>query len=244
MFYDQTAYNVRCEWGAAGITHVAPGCDVVIIVDVLSFSTCVDVAVGRGAEVYPYVWGREALEEFAKKMGAVVASAKRGEAGQFTLSPASLTSIPTGTRLVLPSPNGSSLSLATGNKPTFAGCLRNTQSVAQAALSVGAKILVVPAGERWSDGTLRPAIEDLIGAGAIISYLAAEEEGAISPEAQVALSAYEAAWDTLYCTLAESSSGRELIERGFREDVELAADLNRSDCAPILRDGAYRSSSG
>ena len=237
MFYDQTAYDVRCEWGASGIAHLAPVCDVVIIVDVLSFSTCVDVAVGRGAVVYPYVWERDALEDFAAKVGAVVAGSRRKEE-RYSLSPSSLVRIASGTRLVLPSPNGSALSMATGSKPTFAGCLRNARSVAHAALEIGSDILVLPAGERWDDGTLRPAIEDLIGAGAIISHLA--EAGTLSPEAQIALSVYKAAWDTLYATLAESGSGRELVERGFRKDVELASDVDCSDCAPVLRDGAYR----
>ncbi len=237
MYYDQSAYDIRCEWAAAGIAHLAPACDVVIIVDVLSFSTCIDVAVGRGAEVFPFPWGGHALDEFVAKVGGVAASSRRGERGRYTLSPASLEKIPTSTRLVLPSPNGAALSLATGATPTLAGCLRNARSVAETALTIGQNILVVPAGERWGPGTLRPAIEDLIGAGAIIKYLA--EDAAVSPEAQVARSAYEAEWDTLYGRLAASSSGRELIERGFRKDVEMAAELNCSDCAPILRDGAY-----
>ena len=239
MYYDQTAYNIRCEWGAPGIAHLAMACDVVIIVDVLSFSTCVDVAVGRGAVVYPFLWGGEELDKFAAKVGGVAASSRRTDEGRYTLSPASLRAIPAETRLVLPSPNGATLSLATGSTPTLAGCLRNARSVGQAASKMGQDVLIVPAGERWSDGTLRPAIEDLIGAGAIISHM---DEGTLSPEAQIALSAYEMVKDKLYATLAESSSGRELIERGFGKDVELASMLDCSDCAPVLRDRSYRSS--
>lgn len=238
MFYDQAIYNIRCEWGAAGIAGLAPLADVVIIVDVLSFSTCIDVAVGRGAEVYPFASGGEALDDYATQIGAIVASHNRGDTGRYTLSPASLAPIPPGTRLVLPSPNGSTLSLATGGKVTFAGCLRNARAVAHAALSHGSSILVVPAGERWRDGTLRPAIEDLIGAGAIISYLS--QHYPASAEALVALNAFESSRDQLHQTLTNCSSGRELVERGFPQDVALAADLNCSDCAPHLSAGAYR----
>jgi len=39
--------------------------------------------------------------------------------------------------------------------------------------------------------------------------------------------------------LMESVSGVELRERGFPQDVEIAAELNISTCAPILREDAY-----
>ncbi|MEO1146213.1 MAG: hypothetical protein AAFY26_11535 [Cyanobacteria bacterium J06638_22] len=83
--------------------------------------------------------------------------------GKYSLSPASLLSIPQGTRLVLPSPNGSTLSLATGATLTIVGCLRNARAVASAARRYGSKITVIPAGERWSDRSLRPALEDWMG---------------------------------------------------------------------------------
>ena len=70
--------------------------------------------------------------------------------------------IPADVRLVLPSPNGATLSLETGELPTFTGCLRNAQAVAQALQGIGPKISLIPAGERWKDGSLRPAVEACI----------------------------------------------------------------------------------
>ena len=40
--------------------------------------------------------------------------------------------------------------------------------------------------------------------------------------------------------LKQCGSGKELIERGFEHDVDLAAELDVSECVPVLVDGAYR----
>ncbi|HEU5090027.1 MAG TPA: hypothetical protein VFT99_21375, partial [Roseiflexaceae bacterium] len=103
---DQQGYSVRCEWGLHGIGALAGACDVFVIVDVLSFSTCVDIAVARGAWVYPWRWQNETAAQFAASVGAVLAGRRsHGQAG-YSLSPASLQTIAPATRLVLPSPNG------------------------------------------------------------------------------------------------------------------------------------------
>ena len=91
-------------------------------------------------------------------------------------------------------------------------------------------------GERWPDGGLRPAIEDLLGAGAVLEALGAEG----SPEAQIAREAYRNAGDRLPDLIRGSVSGRELIDAGWAADVETAMALNASMAAPLLQDGAYR----
>jgi 2-phosphosulfolactate phosphatase len=103
-------------------------------------------------------------------------------------------------------------------------------------MKYGSKIAVIPAGERWrDDGSLRPSLEDLIGAGAIIHYLS----GVRSPEADAAVAAFPGDSPRLAVQLTRSSSGKELVERGFAEDVRLAAQFNASDSAPILVNGAF-----
>jgi 2-phosphosulfolactate phosphatase len=237
-YFDQHEYDVRCEWGIEGIRALAPISDVIVIVDVLSFCTCVDIAASNRASVYPYRLRGDSAQAYADSLGALLASRER-TTDAYSLSPTSLLDIPAGTRLVLPSPNGATLTLATGNVPTFAGCLRNTRAVAEAARKVGRRISIIPAGERWPGGTLRPAIEDMIGAGAIVHHLIHDIGCYPSPEAEAAEAVYAHNWDQLYWCLETCSSGRELIGRGFLDDVELAADLNASECAPGLVDGAY-----
>ena len=234
MRFDQTEYSIRCEWGERGVSLLAPVSEVIIIVDVLSFTTSVEIAANQGAVVYPYRWDDATANEFANAVGAEVAD-KNNKSG-YRLSPASLLALPFGIRLVLPSPNGSSLSLSTGSTTTIAGCLRNCRAVAESAMAKGANVAIIPAGERWDDGTLRPCVEDLIGAGAIIACL----RGTLSPEARVAMSAFEGASSHLFEYIESCGSGREKLARGEVEDVVLACELKVSECVPILIDGAYR----
>ena len=162
MFYDQGEFDVRCEWGQRGVATLAPINDVVVIVDVLSFSTSVDIATSNGALIFPFRTKDASAVEYARLKRAELAGSRRQSAGQFTLSPTSLVNIPSNTRLVLPSLNGSTLTLSTGTTPTLTSCLRNCQAVAEFVHRLGRSIAVIPAGERWEDGSLRPAIEDLI----------------------------------------------------------------------------------
>jgi 2-phosphosulfolactate phosphatase len=237
VYYDQHAFDIRCEWGEAGVRHLAPISDVVIIVDVLSFSTSVDIATNNGALVYPYRGDAHGAATYAARLNAVVARKRRYSADAFSLAPSSLVNIPADTRLVLPSPNGSTLSLQTGTVPTFAGCLRNASAVARAAAARGSRISMIPAGERWRpDLTLRPALEDWIGAGAIVHALAGHK----SPEALAAETAFLRFREDVLSWLQQTGSGYELIAQGFEEDLMLAADLDSSHSAPLLIDGAYR----
>jgi len=233
MYFDQSDFDVRCEWGKQGILQLAETSDLFVLVDVLSFSTCVEISTNRGAIVFPYQWKDKTAKEFAWAMDAELAE-KRGTR-RYSLSPVSLLKIKSDTRLVLPSPNGATLSLATGAVPTLTGCLRNCRAVAIAAMHYGRSITVVPAGERWMDTSLRPAFEDWIGAGAIMSYL----KGRLSPEAQAAVAAYQNVQSNVSDSIRHCSSGRELIEKGFEQDVELASEINVSDCVPKLLNHAY-----
>ena len=230
---------VLAEWGMAGIEVLRARASVLVIVDVLSFSTAVDVAASRGAAVFPFPYGDMAAAQAAADcVGAALAQPRQAAGGQLSLSPDSLLAVSTGTKLMLPSPNGSRLSLAGGGTPVIAGCLRNAAAVARGAREIAGSgmVAVVPAGERWPDGSLRPAIEDLLGAGAIIHHLGLP----CSPEAQVMRDAYRSAGPDLSWLVRASISGCELVERGFHGDVEIALERDVSSCVPLLIEGAYR----
>lgn len=225
---DQAEFQIRCEWGLRGLAELAPASDAVILVDVLSFTTALDIATSRRAIVFPYPLKEPSAADYAVAMDAHLASADR--ASGFSLSPASLQSLPAGYRLVMPSPNGAALSFHTHHPLVLAACLRNFEAVARAAAHLGSRFAVIPAGETWSTGDLRPCLEDLIGAGAVIACL----PGTRSPEAELAAACFEHFRADLAGALRQSSSGKELIERGFGRDVELAAKCGVSTSVPRL----------
>lgn len=97
--------KLHVEWGRRALDVNA---DVVVIVDCLSFSTAVCVAVANGALVYPFGFKDDVIN-FANKIN-IACAVKRGQAGM-CLSPASLDSLGVGDEIILPSPNGSHLSL-------------------------------------------------------------------------------------------------------------------------------------
>lgn len=233
-FAAQAAHEVRFEWGFNGVTEVANAGGVSIIVDVLSFTTCVDIACARGARVYPYRYRDGSADAFARAKSARLAT-DRSDAGGPSLSPRSLLELAPGESLVLASPNGSTLALACTAPVVLAGCLRNAAAVAAYAARFPGPVSVVAAGEHWADASLRPCIEDLLGAGAIIHHL--DRPG--SPEAELAAASFTAARPHLGAWMTGCASSIELIERGYSFDVQLAAELNSSLCVPRLLRQAF-----
>ena len=241
MWWTQDGFDLRFGWGRQGLATLAPVSDVVVLIDVLSFCTGVSVALERGAAVFPCSWRDERAAAYAQARQAILARPERCLTGGFSLSPTSLQALPHGSRIVLPSPNGSELSFrARDLKPTLAGCLRNRTAVARAAQGIGRVVAVIACGERWPDDTLRPAFEDLVGAGAVLAALNDTRKGTRSPETMAAIAAYEAASGELPSRLATCAGGRELAEGGFAVDVEVAAELDATELAPLLQGEAYR----
>lgn len=206
--FDQSTYQVRFEWGVAGLARLAPA-DIVVVVDVLRFSTTVIDAVARGedhpadAAAHAISINGVAVAEAAARSGALV----------------------------------------------LLGALRNASAVADAVLAEqerrGARtsVAVIAAGEltgRDAGATLRFAVEDQLGAGAIIDALGALGIDHTSPDAAVAAESFRALRRAVKHLLTASGSGLELIARGLRDDVLAAAAVDAASVVPVLRDGVFR----
>lgn len=205
--FDQRRYQVRHDWGVEGLRRLAPA-DVVVVVDVLRFSTTVTDAVAAG-ETVP-------LDESADAVsinGAAVARAA-GESGAVVLL----------------------------------GCLRNASAVADAVLDiqrgrgVRTSIAVIAAGElagRTPGAPLRFAVEDQLGAGAIVDALGALGIDHTSPEAAAACESFRGLRGALRHLLTASGSGQELLDRDARDEVLNAAAVDAAGLVPVLRDGVF-----
>lgn len=255
----QAPFGVRFEWGLAGAMALGPSSSCLVVVDVLSFTTAVSVAVEAGTRVYPYAWQDRSATDFARRNRAELAVYRRAvtDATPWSLSPAGLRRAPFTERLVLPSPNGSSIcaAAAVGGATVVAACLRNARAVGHYLSDEGygspdRPVAVIAAGERWPDGSLRPSLEDLLGAGAVITALGssvpvsapapapAAAPASVSPEAAAARACFAGIPDVAAAVTA-CASGQELLARGFADDVAVAVETATSPIVPILTSGAF-----
>ena len=231
----QAEFNRRFEWGPSGVEAIGD-CRVAVIVDVLRFTTAVDAATSRGVTVYPYRWHDDSAADFARSVGARLADGS--DPNGPSLSPRHILRLDPGDSIVLPSPNGSTCAILAGESgaKVIASCLRNAAAVGAFLHEVDEPVSVIACGERWPDGSLRPAVEDYLGAGAVLARLG----GLLSPEARAAVAAWHDLTDVLEKSLFECSSGKELAAKGHAEDIRYASAAGASESVPLLQEGSFR----
>ena len=212
-----------------------------MIVDTLSFSSAVATAVHHGAVVYPCATTDD-LPALGARYNAELA-VRRHEVpakGRFSLSPLTYVGVAPGTAIVIASPNGAVCSAVGRRAPhLLVGALNNARAVAAAVSSLldrtALGVTVVACGERWKspteDGEIRFAIEDYLGAGAILARLSHTR----SPEARACAAAFVGAREDLPQIIEDCGSGRELRAMGFGQDAVHAARLDCYDAVPVMR---------
>ncbi|MDJ1115509.1 2-phosphosulfolactate phosphatase [Microbacterium dauci] len=201
--FDQSRYQLRFDWGVEGLERLAPA-DVVVVVDVLRFSSTVAARVAAGEEV-PHDDAAHAVSR-----------------------------------------NGAAVATAAASAPVvFLGCLQNASAVASAVLAEQARrgartsVNIVAAGELTDVGSLRFAVEDQLGAGAVLAALEALGVDHTSPEAAAASEAFRGLRGAVKHLLTASGSGQELLDAGRRDEVLAAAVHDSVASVPVLRDGVW-----
>jgi 2-phosphosulfolactate phosphatase len=244
-WFSQSDYRVRLEWGRRGAKAAAERGDLLVVVDVLSFSSAAVTAIARGVTLYPVATQAEARET-ALRVRADVAVRREDVPGKgrYSLSPVSFLGAEMGAQVVVASPNGATCSRYGRTVPRlYIGSLLNAASVArvvaEAIHETDAAVTILACGERWQepseDGELRFALEDYLGAGAVIAHLPPYLTR--SPEARAATAVFQDAVADLEAVLLGCGSGIELVDKGYRDDVTHAARLNFYEAVPVLRDG-------
>jgi 2-phosphosulfolactate phosphatase len=241
---DDTAIpRVQLAWGRRGAQDGAARGDILVVVDTLRFSTAAATAVHHGGFIYPCAPDETLYNALAQRISGEVALFRAANApppSRFTLSPRSFLGIEPGTRVVLPSPNGAACCQVGSRAPAlFVGALVNAQAVAAAISHLLTRasqlnVTVLACGERWrapaEEGVLRFAVEDYLGAGAILSAVPFPQ----TTDAHVCVATFHALRDQLEAVLWGCESGQQLRGKGLEADVRHAAQLNVYDTAPAL----------
>jgi len=243
--HEDTISRVRLAWGRRGAQASAKEDTILVVIDTLRFSTAAATGLHHGAMIYPCSPDGAESTALAERVRGEVAlhtsDSHPAASTRFSLSPRSYLGIEAGTRVVLPSPNGSTCCRYGAQAAAlFVGALVNAQAVAEAVSHLltadnRLSVTLLACGERWrvpdEEGVLRFALEDYLGAGAILAALPFAQ----TIEAQACDATFRALQDRLEAVLWECESGQELRTKGLGEDVRFAAQLNVYDTAPVLR---------
>jgi len=234
--------RVHVTWFVKGLDVEA---DALAIVDVLRFSTTVSMALEMGFKtiyVFPGL-GDAICFARAKKIPllAEVGGIKPSEADMDN-SPSDIaqrgwTYLSRGVdKLVIRTSAGGVLTCKAVQKEldsVFVASTVNARGVAEALISGGYRVInIVCAGV----GLERFAIEDFIGAGALIhEILKVNGNVELSPVAVAALNVFRSAVARLQDFMRLSESGKIVSSTGHRSDIEIASMLNISRAIPCAK---------
>lgn len=199
--FSQVDYQVRLEWGEAGLGRVAPA-HVVVVVQTLGLTA------------------------------RALAAAESGEAAPAQAAPAQAAA------------DRIALAAERAGAHVVAGGIRNAAAVAAHVLEVQrsrgdrTSIAIIAVGDDGESGP-RFAVEDLLGAGAVVAALGDLGIDHASPDAAVAGEGFRALRGAVRHLLTASGTGRLRADVGERDLVLAAAERDAASVVPVLRDGAF-----
>ncbi len=217
----------------------------VVVIDVLRATSVIIQALSQGAlEVIPVTTVEEAFHLF--KHFPAGTTLLGGERGSRKIEGFDLGNSPReyvrekveGKRLVLTTTNGTKAfhSVSSGTVILAASFFNVSAAVAR-CLDLGNDLLLFPSGDEG-----RFSLEDMVCAGMLIDRLLAEKRRSLtltdaSVSAQLLFQRFQF---NLVEAFTLSTHGKELIERGFEEDLDYCAQVDLTDIVPTFRGGVIK----
>jgi 2-phosphosulfolactate phosphatase len=207
---------------------------VVVVFDVLRATTTMAAALAVGVReilVYPDIESvRQAKKQIPDALACGEQQCLRPEGFDLGNSPGDFNDHQEGKTLLMCTTNGTKAILAArGADQVFTGAIVNAQAVARKLREVAKNVTLLCAG---TNGEV--AMEDAIGAGAVISFL---EGAALSEGARKARQSFLAARDDLPRLLRATAGGRNIIRAQLERDIDFAARLNSFSVVGEVMDG-------
>jgi len=218
----------------------------IVVIDILRATSVIIHAISQGAlEIMPVAAVEEAFQ-MAKNFpqGTTLLGGERGskkiEGFDLGNSPREyIAQKVKGKRLILTTTNGTKAfhSVSLGRE-VMAGSFFNIGAIGRRCLDLSQDLLIFPSGDEG-----RFSLEDTVCGGMLIDRTLNKGNGLVTltDASQSALILYQRFKENLVEVFRLSTHGRDLIERGFEEDLAYCAQVDITDIVPTFRDGVIRS---
>jgi len=218
---------------------------VVVVIDVLRATSVMVRAMSKGAsEIIPLTTVEEAFrmaKAFPRGFVVLGGERKNQEIPGFDLGNSPKEYIEEkvkGKKLILTTTNGTrAFHAVSSGKEILAGSFLNIGAIAQRCLELNRDLFIFPSGD---EGNF--SLEDTLCGGMLIDLITRKERNEISltDAAYSAQVLYQKFKEKLLEGFSLSHHGRELIRRGFEDDLVYCAQVDITPLVPMFREGVIR----
>jgi 2-phosphosulfolactate phosphatase len=218
---------------------------VVVVIDILRATSTMVQAILQGAlEIIPVATVEEAFQ-MAKVFprGSIILGgereSKRIQGFDLGNSPKEYVAEKVkGKKLILTTTNGTkAFHFVSSGKDILVGSFFNIGAIAKRCLELDRDLFIFPSGD---EGNF--SLEDTVCGGMLIELIVKKGKKpiALTDASQCAQILYQRFEGNLLEAFYLSHHGKELIRRGFREDLDYCARVDITDIVPIFREGVIR----
>jgi 2-phosphosulfolactate phosphatase len=218
---------------------------VVVVIDILRATSVIVHALSQGAsEIIPLATVEEAFQmakAFPRGFAMLGGERNSKEIPGFDLgnSPREYAvERVKGKKLILTTTNGTrAFHAVSSGKEIVAGSFLNIGAIAQRCVESGKDVFIFPSGD---EGNF--SLEDILCGGMLIDLITKKQKKQISltDASSGAQILYQRFKDNLLEAFHLSHHGKELIDRGFEDDLVYCAQIDVTPLVPIFREGVIR----